>query len=72
MRTHVNEDYDSNGLVSRSVVPWTQQDYLNAIEWVEQSITQRMRDEAILGTSTLLAEKRAEIDALRDEMRKAV
>lgn len=47
---------------------WDKQDYIDAILAIELSITQRMRDEAILGTSTLLAEKRAQIDVLRNEM----
>lgn len=70
MRTHCHQTYDALGKLTNEIVqPWGREDYLSAIRDIEESITTRMRDEAILGTSTLLSEKRAEIDALREEMK---
>lgn len=67
MRKHINQTNTPDGAVFTEV-DWSRDDYIEAIEMLENSITQRMRDEAILGNGFMLAEKRAEIDVLRDEM----
>ena len=70
MAYHINKRLEKDGTITTVVVPWTAEDYQQAIADLEQQITPRRLREAVLFPEGLawLESVEAKIQRLRKEM----